>query len=153
MNCKSLKAAIIYASSTGNTLDLAGILQSCFRDFGVEPDLYNAREFRAEGLAVLDFAVVATYTWGSGEIPKEMKQVYEAFEQHEVKHLITGAAGTGDRFYPYFCGAVDEFRDMLFVHTNLAATLKIELTPQDKDYERCRQFVQAMLARMGNLTY
>lgn len=126
------------------------ILQGCFQEYRIEPAVYDAEEFPAGELAEFDLAVVATYTWGSGDIPKEMKRIYQAFENLEVKHLITGAAGTGDRFYPYFCGAVDEFRDMLYVHTNLAATLKIELTPQDQDHERCCRFVQALLKRAGN---
>ena len=97
-----------------------------------------------------DIVVITTYTWGSGDVPKEMKPIYRAFEELDVKHLITGVARTGDRFYANFCGAVDESKDMLFVHTNLAVTLKIELMPQSCDLKRCGQFVERILQQASS---
>ena len=106
--------------------------------------------FDLHRLAEYDAVVIGTYTWGDGEIPPEMHLLYEAFESRNVKHIITGVVGTGDRFYPHFCGAVDEFRDMLFVRTELAVTLKVELSPQQSDKERCAKFVELILKRIKN---
>jgi flavodoxin I len=50
--------------------------------------------------------------------------------------------------HPHFCGAVDEFRDMLYVQTNLAVILKVELSPQLSDMEKCHRFVQLLLERV-----
>ena len=85
---------------------------------------------------------------GDGEIPTEMIPLYQAFENQNVKHILTGVVGTGDRFYPHFCGAVDEFRDMLYVQTNLTVTLKVELSLQQSDMSRCTKFVELILQRM-----
>ncbi|CAM3844525.1 flavodoxin domain-containing protein [Mesobacillus zeae] len=142
-----MKAAIILASITGNTREAAEIICGFLEEAGVEPAMYTAEEFSVEQLEDLDLAVVATYTWGDGEIPNEMVPVFRAFEEGDTKGLVTGVTGTGDSFYPHFCGAVDRFRDMLYVQSLLAATLKIELSPQQKDRERCRKFVQSLLEK------
>lgn len=144
-----MNIALVYTSKTGNTKELMDILCNLFREHHQQQvQLYHINSFPLTSLDDYDAMIVGTYTWGSGDIPKEMTPLYHAFEQQNVKHLITGVVGTGDRFYPNFCGAVDEFRDMLFVHTNLAVTLKVELTPQTQDLERCEKFVKLMLKRL-----
>lgn len=93
---------------------------------------------------------IGTYTWGEGQIPREMVSLYKAIESGNLENVITGVFGTGDSFYPKYCGAVDEFRDMLFVHTELVVTLKVELFPQKEDIERCKLFVDRLMKRLGN---
>ena len=144
----NFKIAIIYASVTGNTKSLVDLLASCFRTYSVSLQIYTAWEFTVERLADFDAVIIATYTWGSGSIPKEMHKIFKSFERQDVKNLITGVVGTGDSFYHNFCGAVDAFRDMLFVHSTLAATLKIELSPQSKDCSRCIKFAESIIGRL-----
>jgi len=145
-----MKMAIIYSSKTGNTEELIQYLNELFLSHFVEVELYQVGQFSLSRLAVYDAVLIGTYTWGDGEIPSEMLPLYEAFENQNVKHILTGVVGTGDRFYPHFCGAVDEFRDMLYVQTDLAVTLKVELSLQQCDMERCTKFVELILQRMKN---
>jgi flavodoxin I len=42
---------------------------------------------------------------------------------------------------------------MLYVHTNLAATLKVELRPQEQDLQRCEKFVESLLFRARMYSY
>ena len=143
-----MKMAIIYSSRTGNTEELIQYLNELFLSHFVKVELYQVGQFSLSRLAEYDVVVIGTYTWGDGEIPPEMVLLYEAFENQNVKHILTGVVGTGDRFYPHFCGAVDEFRDMLYVQTDLAVTLKVELSLQQSDMERCTKFVKLILERM-----
>ncbi|WP_316572423.1 flavodoxin domain-containing protein [Neobacillus sp. YIM B06451] len=143
-----MEIAIVYTSVTGNTRVLAENIKFVFQQYGISPSLFEASLFPCEILKDFDAIAIATYTWGNGEVPSSMHPIYEAFEQSDTKHVITGIAGTGDSFYPHFCGAVDAFRDMLFVQTTLAATLKVELAPQDTDLPRCRLFVESILKRV-----
>ncbi|PLR98407.1 flavodoxin domain-containing protein [Bacillus sp. T33-2] len=140
--------ALVYTSVTGNTKELADILHQIFRGEKAEAPVFNVEQFPIPHLTCFDAVIICTYTWGNGNIPHEMAPLYQAFEEQDVKNIVTGVAGTGDHFYPEFCGAVDDFRDMLYVHTNLAATLKIELLPQAADIERCRKFVAAVMKRL-----
>ncbi|PWU69521.1 flavodoxin domain-containing protein [Gracilibacillus dipsosauri] len=135
-----MKAAIIYTSVTGNTSTLAEIIHEKMEARDIETDLLLVDECDFSTLKEYDMIAVGTYSWDNGELPLEMEDLFEAFEQEDMKHVTTGVFGTGDSFYPYFCGAVDIFRDMLYVQTNLAVTLKVELTPQNDDYLRCEKF-------------
>lgn len=145
-----MKIAVIYSSITGNTEELVNCLDKLFLSYLAEVELYQVDQFVMSRLTEYDAVVIGTYTWGDGEIPTEMLALYEAFERQEVKHLLTSVVGTGDRFYSHFCGAVDKFRDMLYVQTDLVVTLKIELSPQRSDMERCHKFVELILDRVNS---
>lgn len=140
------KAALIYSSITGNTLEVVKRLETYLsRDLLLE--VISIEEFKLATITNYDLIIVGTYSWGDGEIPLEMEPLYEAFENEDTKHIKTAVFGTGDSFYPHFCGAVNEFRDMLYVQTTLLATLKIELSPQPSDEERIRKFATILLEK------
>ncbi len=143
-----MKIAIVYSSKTGNTEELVKYLYELFSLHFIKIELYHVDQFPLSKLSEYDAIVIGTYTWGDGEIPTEMLPLYEAFEKQEVKHMLTGIVGTGDSLYPQFCGAVDEFRDMLYVQTDLAVTLKVELSPQPSDIKRCCKFVELFVERI-----
>lgn len=143
----NLLVAIVYTSVSGNTKELAEVIYRILLTSSVEADIYRIDEFSLSDLLHYDVVVIGTYTWGNGDIPKEMRPLYNAVESTSRKDMTTAVFGTGDSFYPMFCGAVDQFRDMLYVHTNLAATLKVELRPQSQDLQRCEKFVEALLMR------
>lgn len=138
------RIAIVYASVTGNTEAVAEILQEICLSKGLEVELWPINAFSLSKLSRYDAVLVGTFTWGSGEIPKEMHRLFEAFEHLGNNRIITAVFGTGDSFFAEFCGAVDRFRDMLFVQTDLAATLKIELAPQETDVVRCEKLVASV---------
>lgn len=142
------RIAIVYASVTGNTKAVAEILQKICLSEGLEVELWPVTDFPLSELSRFDAVLVGTYTWGSGEIPKEMHGLFEAFEGPDRTGLVTAVFGTGDSFFAAFCGAVDRFRDMLFVQTDLAATLKIELVPQEADIIRCEKLIASVTKRL-----
>ncbi|GHH99022.1 flavodoxin domain-containing protein [Neobacillus kokaensis] len=148
-----MRIAIVYSTKTGNTEEVVQLLQQLFLKEKIEVNCFLAGQFPTLCLANYDAIVIGTYTWGNGEIPREMQAIYNLFEIEDAKDLVTGVVGTGDTCYPKFCGAVDHFRDMLFVQTNLAATLKIELVPQLVDYDRCNRFVEIILERIKSNQY
>jgi flavodoxin I len=147
-NCKK-RIAIVYASVTGNTEAVAGLLKEAAESEAVETGIWRVEDFPLAELSRCDAVLIGTYTWGSGEIPREMRSLFEAFESLGRKELVTAVFGTGDSFFAEFCGAVNRFRDMLFVHTNLAATLKVELMPQEKDVPRCEKMIALIMARLA----
>ena len=145
-----MKVAIVYTSITGNTEEAAKIIHNYMRIYTSECYVYQVEHFPFYKLESFDAIIIGTYTWGNGEIPYEMIQLYHAFENSHTKEIVTGVFGTGDQFYPKFCGAVDEFRDMLFVQSTLAATLKIELMPQRIDEHRFGRFAQVVTERVNS---
>ncbi len=143
-----MKIAIIYSSKTGNTEELVHLIGQLFLKKKVDVTLFRIEEFPIMDLINYEAVVIGTYTWGNGEIPQEMMELYRAFETQDVMKILTGVVGTGDSGYPKYCGAVEEFKEMLYVHTNLLVTLKIELTLQMKDIDRCRKFVNIFLNQL-----
>ncbi|WP_144548190.1 flavodoxin domain-containing protein [Bacillus sp. X1(2014)] len=136
-----MNVAIVYSSKTGNTEEAVHLIQKLFLKEKIDVTLYRIEELQIRDIINYEAVVIGTYTWGNGEIPHEMMELYHAFEKMDVKSILTGIVGTGDSGYPKFCGAVDEFRDMLYVHTTLIVTLKIEVSLQVYDIDRCRKFV------------
>ena len=136
-----MKVAIVYSSKTGNTEEVVYLIRKLFLKEKIDVTLYRIEELQIKDIINYEAVVIGTYTWGNGEIPHEMMGLYHAFETTDVKRILTGIVGTGDSGYPKFCGAVDEFRDMLYVHTTLIVTLKIEVNLQMYDIDRCRKFV------------
>ncbi|MCZ0702856.1 flavodoxin I [Natronobacillus azotifigens] len=140
-----MKAAIIYSSITGNTVTLAEAIELEMRQNKIDVDLIPINELDYQQLSCYDTIVIGTYTWGNGDIPPEMDELFFTIETRDFQNVTTGVFGTGDSFYPYFCGAVDLFRDMLYVHTNLAVTLKVELLPQSEDLAKVKTFCQRLV--------
>ena len=138
----SPRLAIIYASVTGNTEQLANMVYKAALAQGFRTELYRIEDFSLSALSDYDIVLIGTYTWGSGEIPEELRDLYQAFETPNKKELQTAVFGTGDSFFAEFCGAVDRFRDMLYVQTKLVATLKVELMPQPSDSTRCEKLIE-----------
>ncbi|QED48240.1 flavodoxin domain-containing protein [Cytobacillus dafuensis] len=143
-----MRTAIIYTSITGNTEELALLLFEQFKKKQFDTFLYRIDQFPLHTLENFDAIVIGTYTWGNGDIPFEMELLYQEIAKRERKNLITGIFGTGDRFYPLFCGAVDRFKDVLKNCTDLAVTLKVELLPQELDLNRCMKFVNIISERV-----
>ncbi|WP_453990543.1 flavodoxin domain-containing protein [Bacillus nitroreducens] len=145
-----MKIGIVYTSITGNTREVTTIISDTVIKYTSQCDIFEISQFPYHKIGTFDVLFLGTYTWGNGEIPQEMKGLYRAFENGSHKEIVTGVYGTGDQFYPHFCGAVDEFRDMLYVHSNLAATLKIELAPQKLDQPRIDRFVEVVVERVND---
>jgi len=143
-----MNLAIVYTSKTGNTEELVHFIRDLFFEKKIEVRLFRMDHFPIQEITTFDAIIIGTYTWGDGEIPEEMLALYRAFEGQDIKHVVTGVVGTGDSFYPKFCGAVDAFRDMLYVHSHLAVTLKIEITLQTQDLERCQRFVDIFIKNL-----
>ncbi|MDR6123179.1 flavodoxin I [Bacillus sp. SLBN-46] len=147
-----MKIAIVYSSKTGNTEELVHLIQKLFIRKNVVVKLFRIEQFEIIDLNYYEAIVIGTYTWGDGNIPREMMGIFHAFETQNVKNIVTAVVGTGDSGYPNFCGAVDEFKSMLYYHTHLAVTLKIEVSPQKEDLSRCIRFVEIVLEKVLTLS-
>lgn len=135
-----MKLAIVYASVTGNTEELADVLCGCFRNQGMETDCYPIEDFSLNSISDYDSLVIGTYTWGDGDVPEELLPLQQ--ELLRCPQLVTGIFGTGDRFYPKFCGAVDVLHEIFLD----AVPLKIELSPQSIDMSQIENFVGQVIS-------
>jgi flavodoxin I len=131
-----MRTAIVYHSAGGNTKALAEVIAS----YLPEAKIFKVAEFDPTTLSNYDGLIIGTYTWSDGDLPAKMISFYEELEANDISHLVTGVFGTGETNYHHFCGAVNQFRDMLYVHSSLAVTLKIEQMYQAADLPRIEKF-------------
>ena len=69
-------AKIIYASMTGNNEEIADIVSEALENLGVDVDVSEISQADTEDFADVDICIVATYTYGDGELPDEAVDFY-----------------------------------------------------------------------------
>lgn len=144
-------AKIVFASMTGNTEEITDIVADKFRDLGVEVEVDECTTVDAEDFLEADIAVVATYTYGDGELPDEIVDFYEDLAGLELNGKIYGVVGSGDTFYDEFCKAVDDF-DRVFAATGAvkgSECVKVDLSAEDEDIEKLEAFAEELVAKVG----
>ncbi|USK60590.1 flavodoxin domain-containing protein [Peribacillus asahii] len=145
-----MRIAIVYHSGSGNTKALAEMIAS----FLPEAKLFKLGEFDSAALSAYDGLLIGSYTWGDGDLPAKMIPFYKELEATDISHLTTAVFGTGETNYHHFCGAVNLLRDMLYAHSSLAVTLKVEQMYQTTDLPRIEKFTtifkQALQSKMKN---
>ena len=135
-------AKIVFASMTGNTEEIADIVADKFRDLGVEVDVDECTTVDAEDFLDADIAVVATYTYGDGELPDEIQDFYEDLAGLDLKGKLYGVVGSGDTFY-------DEFY-RCFAATGAekgSECVKVDLSAEDEDIEKLEAFAEELVAK------
>lgn len=138
---------LIYASLTGNTEALS---EQLVEKFKTEKDLDIEMHFveDMEDYSILeasDAFIIATYTYGEGDLPDEMVDLYEAIADMDLSGKKFGVIGTGDTIYEQYCVCVDQFDEQLSKSgaINVTKNLKIEIEADcDEDFENIEQFVE-----------
>jgi len=67
-------------------------------------------ELKPEGIWL-----VVTSTHGAGELPENIQPLFDTIkeQQPDLSNLRYGAVGIGNREYDLFCGAIDQFEQLL----------------------------------------
>ncbi|WP_407891681.1 flavodoxin [Lacticaseibacillus sp. N501-2] len=151
-----VKAAIVYASMTGNNEEIAGIVEEEFEKYGVEVDTTEVSQADAEDFEDVDICVVATYTYsdvGDGVLPDEAVDFYDDLKELDLSGKVYGTCGSGDTFYDDFCTSVDDFAKA-FDETGAikgAESVKIDLAPEDDDIKKLEAFTKALVDKQASL--
>lgn len=142
---------IVYASMTGNTEEIADIVANKFTELGHDVEVDECTTVDAADFEDADVAIVATYTYGDGDLPDEIVDFYEDLADVDLSGKIFGVVGSGDTFYDYFCKSVDEFEDQ-FVMTGAqkgADSVKVDLSAEDEDIENLEAFAETISEKIG----
>ncbi|MVX58218.1 flavodoxin [Streptococcus danieliae] len=144
-------AKIVYASMTGNTEEIADIVADKLRDLGVDVAIDECTMVEAEGFLEADVAIVASYTYGDGELPDEIVDFYEDLKDVNLEGKYYGVVGSGDTFYDEFCKAVDDF-DQVFAEIGaekISESVKVDLAAEDEDIENLEKFAEEIAAKLA----
>lgn len=138
---------LVYASLTGNTEMLSDLIIEKFEEQkGIEIEkLFIEDMVDYDFLDDADAFIVATYTYGEGDLPEEMEEFFEALGEKNFSGKTYGVIGTGDTVYEQFCVCVDQFNDQIAKTgaTNPTQNLKIEIEADtDEDFENIDKFIE-----------
>ena len=140
-------AKIVYASMTGNTEEIADIVSETFENLNVEVEIDECTQVDAEDFEAADICVVATYTYGEGDLPDEIVDFYEELQELDLSGKVYGVCGSGDTFYELYCKSVDDF-DAAFAKTGAekgAENVKVELAAEEEDIENLEAFAKKLV--------
>ncbi|MGC6768425.1 flavodoxin [Enterococcus sp. LJL128] len=139
-------AKIVYASMTGNTEEIADIVAEAFENLNIEVEIDECTQVDAEDFKDADICVVATYTYGDGELPDEIVDFYEDLQEVDLSGKTFGVCGSGDTFYEEFCKSVDDF-EAVFVKTGAnkgADSVKVDLAAEEEDIQNLEAFAKTL---------
>lgn len=135
---------ILYASMTGNTEEIAEIIESYIEKQGIEVNRYQIGfdGFEVDQLFDTDGVLIGTYTDGDGDLPFEAEDIYDAIEQVDLTGIPFGLFGSCDSMYTFYGGAIDSFETLVKERGGnvVVPTLKIELFPEIEDIKTCETF-------------
>lgn len=145
--------ALVFASMSGNTEEMAEVIKQEVKanGFGLEVFQIDIDDIMAFDLVNYDAILFGTYTWGDGELPYEVESFYEDLEELDLSNKFIGLFGSCDSYYPRYGTALDIMAERF---TEIGAEvmetlLKVDLTPDQADVERCQQFARQFIERLG----
>ena len=128
---------ILYASATGNTEEIACLLEQHIDKTVFEVTLKNFEmdELDVQQLHLYDGILFGTYTYDDGDLPFETEVFADLLEAMELPGKIVGVFGSGDLSYFDFCGAVESMQERFRqAHaTVLEHAVKVDLFPDDEE--------------------
>ncbi|MHC5229579.1 flavodoxin [Enterococcus sp. LJL99] len=139
-------AKIVYASMTGNTEEIADIVAETLENLAIDVEINECTQVEAEDFSDADICVIATYTYGDGELPDEIVDFYEELQEIDLTGKIYGVCGSGDTFYDEFCKSVDDF-DAAFAKTGATKgtdTVKVDLAAEEEDIQNLEAFAKKL---------
>lgn len=143
---------IVYASMTGNTEEIAEIINDEFEKANADVEMMTSDSASPEDFDDADICVVATYTYDEGDVPDDIIDFYDDLADVQLDGKIYGVAGSGDTFYEFFCKAVDDF-DARFTEVGAvkgADNVKVELAPEEDDIKHLETFVASLMETYNN---
>lgn len=139
-------AKIVYASMTGNTEEIADIVSEALENLDMEVEMNECTQVDADEFEDADICIVATYTYGDGELPDEIVDFYEDLQELDLSGKIFGVCGSGDTFYDDFCKSVDDF-EAVFSKTGAtigADSVKVDLAAEEDDIQNLEAFAKKL---------
>lgn len=137
------KFVMIFASMSGNTEEMADHIAGAIREAGNEIKVIDIMDTpKASILEEYDGIILGAYTWGDGDLPDDFLDFYDEMEEIQLAGKKAAVFGSCDSAYPKYGAAVDILEEKLRERDAevVIKGLKVELTPEDEDVEKCLQF-------------
>ncbi|MEG0253935.1 MAG: flavodoxin [Vagococcus sp.] len=141
-------AKIVYASMTGNTEEISEIIEEKLEDEGIEIKREECSDVDPDFFEDADICIIATYTYGDGDLPFEIEDFYDDLKEEDFSGKIFGVVGSGDKEYgEYYCQSARDFVNQ-FAQTGAkqgADLVCIENNAEDGDIDLLQTFVEELI--------
>lgn len=139
---KITTAKIIYASLTGNTEEIVNYVEKFLKEQNVAVSIDHCDDFDSNDFKDADICIIATYTYGDGDLPDEIIHVYESLSSLNLSNKIFGVCGSGDTFYEEFCKSVDDFETAFIKAGAIKGTnsVKVDVNVGEDDLQNINLF-------------
>nr|WP_275581582.1 flavodoxin [Amphibacillus cookii] len=145
---------MVYASMSGNTEEMAEAIGEQIKSLGftIESFQIDIDDIAAFDLVNYDAILFGTYTWGDGELPYEVEDFHQDLGQEDLSGKLVGLFGSCDSYYPAYGAALEIMADQFHAvgSTVIDPLLKVDLTPDQDDIERCQQFANKFVEELKN---
>jgi len=148
-----MKIAVVYASMTGNTVEIGEILAEKVAETGHDVEKFHVEfdDIMALDLKNYDAVLFGTYTWGDADLPFELEDFHDDLEDEDLTGKVVGLFGSCDSYYEFY-GAAMEIMAKQFRAVGadvMEPLLKIELAPEAEDEEKMTAFVDKFLEKIS----
>ena len=133
-------ALIIFGSTTGNTEEMADMIQAAMDGAGIETEIKNVTDAAVADLTAGHDAVLLgcpAYGDDAIELQEDFQEFYDQLDGMQLNGKPFAVFAPGDSTYEYFCGSVDLLEDRLgeLGGTRLVDGLKVDGDPSDEKTE------------------
>ena len=104
------ESALAHLFSQANHIFQLNILEEQFQEAGVEVEREECSEVDVDFFDDADACIIATYTYGDGELPFEFEDFFDELTEKDLAGKPFGVVGSGDREYgEFFCKSAHDF--------------------------------------------
>lgn len=137
-----MKAIICYLSYSGNTEEIAELLQNQLENSEYQVEIYCIGIGVLPDLQLYDLVFLGTFTWDQGSIPDEMKEFLREIGYRPENSYIFGSGDTQFGGDELFCAAVDKL--VCYCNSPFQG-LKIEQSPRGSQEEIVTKWLEGVL--------
>ncbi|WP_164667887.1 flavodoxin domain-containing protein [Virgibacillus doumboii] len=146
------KILVVYTSLTGSTEMMAEAIIDHMEQGGhdVTMKTFDFDPIEAEEMKNFDGIMIGSYSWDD-DIPFEVDSFHDDMDEVNLTGKLVGVFGSCDSYYDIYGPALDTMATKAEQQGAkiYEEKLKIELEPDDKDIEHCKNFADGFLEELG----
>lgn len=135
---------------TGNTEEISEIIEDQLDELGIDVEREECTDVDSDFFEDADICIVATYTYGDGDLPYEIEDFYGDLAEEDLSGKVFGVVGSGDKEYgEFYCQSARDFVTQ-FEKTSAtmgAETVMIENDAEGEDVDNLQAFVASLVAK------
>lgn len=136
------QAIICYHSWSGNTKEVAELIESTLNEQGYSAELLEMSSASSAELIDCDFLFLGTFTWEKGNIPDEVLDFIEDFDLSDKEVAVFGTGDTQFGGDELFCKAVDRVTQRVNAKY---IPLKIEQSPRGSQTNKVIKWTESVI--------